>query len=716
VSKLINNAVPSLFIILFFFAPLIFYPKTSEIFEFNKMVFTYLITVLISGSWLIKMIYYKRFIFTKTPLFLPMMIFLATQLFSTLISLDRHTSIFGYYSRFHGGLLSTITYTILYFAYVSNMNRKNTFRIIIAIIASTLIVSIWGILERTGHSIGCLLVTGSFDVDCWIQNVRERVFATFGQPNWLAAWLAATIPLATSFILIRKNFLKNHLSIKSRFLNLNMLLGLILIVIFFITLLFTKSRSGILGYLLANTLFWLLLAAHLARLKRNTLNILIAFLFVNITLLILILTIGTPVTPKLSDLISGKSPASQPTWEQPPVAVGENKEPVFHNPDEGGTDSGVIRKILWKGTIDVWKSYPILGSGVETLAFSYYQHRPMEHNLVSEWNFLYNKAHNEYLNFLATTGILGLLGYLTLIAFSIFQILNYSHYSKQSLSTKSVRYGLLAGYFSILVTNFFGFSVVPVALLFFLFPAMAFTLGITYSHTGNFPFTSTQKILAVFVVLFTSYMLHTTAKYWLSDYYYSQAKQYNINGDHLNARKLADKSIKLSPNQANYWDELSSSTAGLALLALQANEPDLAKQLADSAVNESLNSINLSPAHTVFRKNHANVLIKLSDINPEYLNTARNTLADTTKLAPTDANLFYNLSIAYIRTGEKEMAIKTLERTVFMKPDYKDARFALSVLYIDKGAKKEAITQLNFILENIDPNDERTKLKLKELE
>ena len=39
----------------------------------------------------------------------------------------------------------------------------------------------------------------------------------------------------------------------------------------------------------------------------------------------------------------------------------------------------------------------------------------MGHNLTSEWDFLYNKAHNEYLNYLATTGLFGLGSYLLFI-------------------------------------------------------------------------------------------------------------------------------------------------------------------------------------------------------------------------------------------------------------------------------------------------------------
>ena len=56
--------------------------------------------------------------------------------------------------------------------------------------------------------------------------------------------------------------------------------------------------------------------------------------------------------------------------------------------------------------------YPLFGTGVETFAYSYNFVRPLTHNLTSEWDYVYNKAHNEYFNYLATTGFIGLISYL----------------------------------------------------------------------------------------------------------------------------------------------------------------------------------------------------------------------------------------------------------------------------------------------------------------
>src|SRR5690606_35763746 len=112
-----------LFNLLVFLLPLTFAPVTSEIFEFNKMVLAYGFTIVISATWAFECIKQKRIIFKNTPLTVPIIIFLLSQTISTLLSIDQRTSIFGYYGRFNGGLLSSICYLLLYFAFVSFMDK-----------------------------------------------------------------------------------------------------------------------------------------------------------------------------------------------------------------------------------------------------------------------------------------------------------------------------------------------------------------------------------------------------------------------------------------------------------------------------------------------------------------------------------------------------------------------------------------------------------------
>ncbi|MBU2577422.1 hypothetical protein KKA69_01165, partial [Patescibacteria group bacterium] len=251
-DRFFSKAISFLFSGLFFLVPLFFTPYNSELFEFNKILLVYGFTVLILASWIARMFLQKNIIFRRTPLDIPLFLFFLSQIFSTLFSIDPHTSIFGYYSRFNGGLLSTASFLFLYWAIVSNSTAKDVLKFIKITFVSALIVSFYGILEHFGHSFSCLFFEGKFDVSCWIQDVKSRVFATIGQPNWLAAYLAILLPISLAFSLNQEpgtmNKGKKYLS---------PIIHYSLFIILFLCLLFTVSRSGFLGLGVSLIIFWL---------------------------------------------------------------------------------------------------------------------------------------------------------------------------------------------------------------------------------------------------------------------------------------------------------------------------------------------------------------------------------------------------------------------------------------------------------------------------
>lgn len=431
------------FYLLFFCVPLIFTSINSELFEFNKMVLTYGLTIIIVGAWICKMILTGKLIYRRTLLEIPLLLYFTSHVLSTIFSIDTRTSIFGYYSRFHEGLLATISYILLYFAAVSNLNKDNVKNIFYASFAAGIIVAVWGTFEHYGHSLSCLMVTGSFDVGCWVQDVKNRVYATLGQPNWMAAYLDVLILTSFAFIRKRENVMLN-------------LFQHLVPVLFFAALLFTKSRSGVLGLIAGLAVFFVILFWKNKKRILDPARITVVGLF-----LLFGIIFGLPL-PK----IEGKSLEN---YYESKGQKAQNIEPKKQ--DTGYIDIGIstssdIRKVVWDGAIKVWQRYPVFGSGVETFAYSYYKDRPAAHNMLSEWDFLYNKAHNEVLNLLATTGTVGIIAYfLVIVAFIRWFLLTPNRYPLTAM---------LGAYVSILVTNFFGFSVVIIGLYFFLIPAFCY--------------------------------------------------------------------------------------------------------------------------------------------------------------------------------------------------------------------------------------------------
>ena len=92
-----NRVIKIGFYLLFILIPLILTPWNYELFEYNKMMVTYALTIIIVGAWAIKMVAQKEVRIAKTPLDIPIALFLSSQLLSSLFSMDPHVSWFGYY-------------------------------------------------------------------------------------------------------------------------------------------------------------------------------------------------------------------------------------------------------------------------------------------------------------------------------------------------------------------------------------------------------------------------------------------------------------------------------------------------------------------------------------------------------------------------------------------------------------------------------------------
>ena len=115
------------------FLPLSFLPRASELFEFPKFLILLGCTIVVAVSWL-------AYTYTHKDWQIPLgrykaisygvLAILATQALATLFSIHPYTSFWGYYTRFHQGLFSTICYTILYFGTLKFLNVRDVKKLI----------------------------------------------------------------------------------------------------------------------------------------------------------------------------------------------------------------------------------------------------------------------------------------------------------------------------------------------------------------------------------------------------------------------------------------------------------------------------------------------------------------------------------------------------------------------------------------------------------
>ena len=638
-SQTLTKLIRQLFYTLFFLTPLLLWPYTSEVFEFNKMMFVYLLTVLIASVWAIRSFLNKKFEIVRTPLDIPILLFLASQIISTIISINSHTSLWGYYSRFHGGLMSTVSYITLYYALVTHFHGENKAikNLLIAILSSAAIISLYAVLEHFG-----------IDKNIWVQDVQNRVFSTLGQPNWLSAFLVALLPL--SLFQIVSSAKNNH-----RFLYTGLSL------LYLIAIIFTKSQSGIAATAVVLVLFLIITAIQ----KKKSL-LLLAF----IPLLTLVLVFkGDSVLRTLSSL-NKINPFYSDTIT---IITEENKTRI------GGSDSMAIRRVVWEGALKLGLKYPLFGTGVETFGYSYYAVRPVAHNLTSESDFLYNKAHNEYLNFLATTGFVGLFTYLFLIGSILYLFLN------KKTDHHDLRFPLLLGFVSILITNYIGFSVVNIALFFFLYPAIYISL-INKNTLLSRKLNLDSTIGIIIVSILAIWAIIGLSRAWRADIAYNKGKG-NLDE--------AERAVKLNPREPIYYAQLGNINS---LVATQLIVPQIAQlpSTASAEIKAQANSIlnkyvdqatgninkaqSLNPFNLNILKTKAKTELALATIDPKYLQDALNTLLRIIALSPNESNNYLNLGILYQSLNKTDLAKTAFEKALELNPNSETAKGYLQKL------------------------------------
>lgn len=638
--------------------PLTFSQISYELFEFPKFILLLSSTLIITLAWSIHLYQTKQsplpIVHRPSLITLGVLTVLATQALATIFSINPYTSFWGYYSRFHGGLLTTICYTIIYFAALNWLDKESTQKFIKISIKTSFVIGIIAILEHYNISLTCLMMSSLahlqnaanpliISTNCWgsMTNPLSRSFATLGQPNWLAAYLIPHIFLTM--------YLDQTQKAKTLIPNSYFLFSAL-----FVSLLFTHSRSGLLAFGLSYLAYWLLLIRQFSFAKIRG-----SFIRYSILILLVLAFVGSPFTPTLLSTIN----------HQPSTIV---STPAGTSLETGGTESGDIRKIVWGGALHLIARHPLIGTGPETFAYTYYWVRPASHNLTSEWDYLYNKAHNEYLNLAATTGLIGLLAYLAW----------HLAIAKASLTriprSKKVRQDdddLVRHFYPVLgaslvgfaITNFFGFSVIPVYLLM----TLLCTLPSTLARDPSLP--TTPRLSPIAYCLFPILLIYPASLY-LADYYFAQGKSY-LDANHPEpAISNLQKALRLRPSLDLYHSYLGEAYSLLSASTKSTDYAKLAQQQAE--ITRQLN-----PYHLNYYKARAKIYLALASLDPAWNIQAAKELELARQLAPTDPKLAYNLGLVYTRTNQLDKAEIELRETIRLRPSYAEPYYALTLLY-----------------------------------
>lgn len=402
IKRFFKNPYFVFYVLAYFGIPLVRSINTQELFEFPKTFTLYFFSIFLLAFFVSDYII-KKFSLVKIPW--QILLFIFSFLISTIFSNHLYTSFWGYYSRFNGGLASLISYFIIFYVGISKLSKDEIENIFKFSMFSLIPIGFLGILQYYGLDM----------------SQASRVYSTFGQPNWLAQFLGINVLLSLYYYFKEKN-----------------ILYLVLYIFGFYCLWITFSLSGLLGFILG---FAILVAFFIRKgrfsdIKKNFIIVVVISAFIGL------LNLGL-YKPKIIDVFNDLKKISQSYF----VSYAQDQNLV--------SDPGYIRFGLWKGSLNLafssFKAF-LLGTGPETFPYAFQQFRPLSLNYSSEWDYVFNKPHNFYLEILCEQGILGLSSFIILIIY-LFKKLPQKH---------------IPGFVSFLITNVFGWPVVSVSMLFWL--------------------------------------------------------------------------------------------------------------------------------------------------------------------------------------------------------------------------------------------------------
>ncbi|MGB9883672.1 MAG: O-antigen ligase family protein, partial [Microgenomates group bacterium] len=454
----------------------------------------------------------------------------------------------------------------------------------------------------------------------------------------------------------------------------------------FTFILFTRSRSALLAVVFGILLF---LISYLFLIKKDFKKIFLILTFIVVVPILLFKT-GIGKVDDFVNLNRLKLLITK-TKKNDQTQVKNNFKDSNNNLNI--TDSADIRKIVWQGAIKLGLKYPLFGTGVETFAYSYYFVRPLAHNYTSEWDFVYNKAHNEFLNYLATTGFFGLGAYILLIISFYYllskQILIIKNTNKKHFDSHQLIFLLILAiaYLTILITNFFGFSTTTINIFFFLFPAaliVSFKKD-KFKETKTLKITYDQYLAMIIITVFLFYLLLSLFFYRQADVNYNLANNYFKIQEYQKAYYYLQSALKLRTEPV-YEDKYSTILALLAVFAHHQKQDKLANELIILSKDYNNKTLATSPKNIFYLKTRAKnyyYYYQISSSKDDLLDGIQ-TLKITQKLAPTDPKIPYSLAIFYLQLASIEkdikqkkvwqnLAVDSINQSLELKNDYQDA-------------------------------------------
>ncbi len=648
------------------------------------------------------------------PLVLPVLLFACTQVLSTITSVAPQLSFWGSHFRAYG-ICTVLGYVILFFLIIFNLNTPRQFeRLVTIVLLASLPVALYGVLQHSGIE---PLFLG--------KDYSSRVISTIGNPIFLGAYLIMVIPLAFGRLLVSLRVLLGggRLASSRRSMLLEVIGYSSLLLLQLICLLYTKARGpwfGLLG--------GILLLAILVALRYGMRKLLLIAIVMGVALVAVLVALNLPNTPL------------QPLTESPYLS-----RLVFSDNLAAGTGTSWVRLFIWQGMLELIRSRPnvgftpdplrplrlLIGYGPDTMEVVFPQVYPPGLAHVESLEAMVDRAHNELLDLVVTTGVLGLLAFLLLMGGFFYYGLSLLRRTRE-FKVQITLIALLSAMFAHLVEAQFGILLPSAELLLWLYLALVSVMYVTKDATAEAEridlsvstrveanadnASRLRNIISLLVVCVIPFFASfSNVNFLLADVYLRQGMRFKNDRQYTESIAAYDRAIQAFPVEPRLYQHKAAAYYELAQ-SISDDELEARSQLLQAGVDALAKALELQPLDPEYYTCAGTLYgYWARTVDPGKLEQAVELYELAFQLSPHRAIYRNELARFYFDAGRYEEAAQQLRLSLEIDPKFAATHYNLGLTYLELGEKDKAEEHFKTAL-SLDPECEECAQKLESLE
>ncbi|MSU54638.1 MAG: tetratricopeptide repeat protein [Candidatus Staskawiczbacteria bacterium] len=535
-DRVTKTAIYSLAVLI----PIFFLPWTADVLDFNKQTLLIFLVFVAFFSWILQSLISGVFKININKVNFAIGALFLSYVASTIFSISRYGSFWGFAQVTSSSLLSVICFGLLYFLVSNTFSQKEIFNSCKFLGLSVFVVSLFGILQILG------LHWAYFDF------TRNNNFNTIGSTASLGFFITLLLPFFILFSIFSEGKVKK-IFIANIFLSFILLVFINYYLLWILTLIGTSLII----------IFWFI--------KRDVFDG--RWMFLPMFFLIISLFFIT-FNPQISWL------------------------------PQRALEVSLSQKANLDIDLLALKSDPMLGSGPGTFLYDFARYKTVDLNRTAFWNVNFNVGASKFLTDLSTNGLVGLLVALALMILPIFYVVKWLTQDSFKSETEklSLVFGLLI-VLVLETVGFFLFNS-NITLDFIYFFSIASLMALISKNQKTYVLRSSSFLTLIITFAFTlvfifglGFLMMDGQRYYANVKYYQALKAFD-----QGKKDIAIKNLKIAISNNVNSDIYYNNLALFALSKSQddiakynnktASDED--KKAISTLISDSLTAINIA--------------------------------------------------------------------------------------------------------------------------